>query len=92
MPFGGVARFGFGQDLCELQALRLTARKGGKRLPELDVIEPDVDKTFQRAFDLTLAEEIVASLSDGHFEHLGDVDFTAAEVVEFYFQRFISVA
>jgi len=51
MPFGGVARFSFSENLRKLQALRFAAREGGKRLTEFDVIETDINETLKRAFD-----------------------------------------
>src|SRR5436309_3181165 len=56
----------------ELQPLRFAAGERGYRLPELEVIEANVDERLQRGIDVGRAVEEVARLAHRHLEHVGD--------------------
>src|SRR5262249_11195201 len=56
----------------ELHALGLTARQGGGRLPEPDVIEANVVERLELRLDHGHRVEELARLPYGHVENLGD--------------------
>ena len=67
-----------GQERCQLHALALAARKGRRRLPELDVTQPHVLQRFE-PFDDAFAGRVLSVLAekrdgviDGHLQHVVD--------------------
>src|SRR4029079_4209636 len=56
----------------ELEPLRLAAGQRWNRLPEPQVIEPDIDERLQHRIDVAVAVEERARLGHRHLEDVGD--------------------
>ena len=65
-------RAGVGELGRELQPLRLAARQRRHRLPQRQVLEPDVDERLQPLAHGGVLREVVERLGDRHLEHVGD--------------------
>ena len=84
----GLARAALGKLGRKLDSLRLAARKGRGRLPDLDVAETNVVKGLELSCELRHIVKKLQSLLHGHIEHVKDVfalvfDFKGVLVVAF---------
>ena len=75
------------QLLRQLDALGLAARQRGRRLPELDVAEPDFAQGLELLPHLGDVLQELARLRDGHVEHVGN-----ARLPVVHFERLAVVA